>query len=292
MVEKPAEKPAAKNDALTPLIADLLGEHDGRRNAAVLQLMRDAPKAVAAVTPALKHNKKPIRIAAALILSRAGKSGLPAFVSAYQHKDAAVRLTAIQGLSLQPTAKNEKADPRVATLLNSALKDPALAVRVAATANLLRGQSNPTKETLAPLFEALKGKDSSLRLTAITLLASLGPSAKEAMKWLGGTATDKHPLVRFSGIAAMANINPSIGGLMREGLRKALKSPDAVKRGSAALAMAMLAKRDKADDDALKAALADKDEVVRHSAKLALSGALRRRPQTQKAPQKTPPSNH
>jgi HEAT repeat protein len=141
------------------------------------------------VVKALKDRDVPVRIHAAKWLfrrERQAKVVVPLLRDGVADRDVFVRLSAVEALG------EMQADARVVPLLTTALEDRDITVRLAAEEALARGGA----DAVPALLEALKSKNSKVRVGVVYALGLIGPAAKGAVSALNGLKEDKDGAVR------------------------------------------------------------------------------------------------
>jgi HEAT repeat protein len=274
---------AGASGAVPALVEALQDPVAGVRHGAATALGRIGSRARSAVRPltvALKDSDDPVRSAAATALGNIGpeaRDAVPALVEALKDKVLGVRFAAIGALGkIGPDAK-------AAVVPLAALFSEGQNVRDEASKALVQ----IGEESVTPLTDLLKHKDSQVRRAAALTLGGLGPNAIAAIPPLAEALTDREAgsaagesLARY-GASAVPSLNKAlqdhreyvrknaVGGLVKlgastegvlVGLGRAIRDGDRAVRSSAADALVRAGKN---GVEPLAKALEDPDEEVR-----------------------------
>jgi HEAT repeat protein len=242
-------------------------EDPDRRREAWDDLARLGPaasKAIPEIIEAMRGPDERTQVLAASTLRQVG--GLQALTWATKHPDQAVRLRAVEALSGR--------DCRLGAFIDAG--------RVRWREIRVFSGARPDLAAVPTLCDALKDPSARVRECAVDALGSLGPSASGATPDLVATLRDPEAFVRIQAVHALGKI----GAI--EPVAAALADPEAKVRQAGVVALASLGRPDvlqpltvalrdpngwvaNSAADALEQAMNDPDQIVRESARAALT---------------------
>jgi HEAT repeat protein len=215
-----------------PALAAALQDKDAKLRGLAAQALAElgpaARPAIPALVRALEDADPQVRLLAAEALHEIGEETVEHLLEAVRHKDAAIRVTAVQSL-----VTFHESRPAV-TALVEALKDPDRKVRAAAAGALVR--LGPTaKAAIAGLLENLREDDLELQSQALTaLLAIAAPDDVKLLEQLA-ELNGKYSWADPPGGSAKPNNKDLIKALL-----PALDDPNPTRRLGAVLALGRL----------------------------------------------------